>query len=96
MSEPINDGGPAFPVASERTPTGEYQRGFNGMTLRDYLAGQAITGCIIHHWKISKRDEDASEMSYFNRDGETTVCAEMVAEDAYAIADAMIARRAER
>lgn len=38
MSEPINDGGPAFPNLGFSTPDG------NGMTLRDWFAGQALEG----------------------------------------------------
>jgi hypothetical protein len=39
MSAPTNDGGPAFPViyVSE------------GMTLRDYFAGQALAGMLINY-----------------------------------------------
>ena len=33
------NGGPAFPV-----PNMEQYAGFNGMTLRDYFAGQALAG----------------------------------------------------
>lgn len=37
MSTPINDGGPAFPLATHGMVT-------SGMTLRDYFAGQALAG----------------------------------------------------
>lgn len=36
--EPIDDGGPAFPLTSEWTR--------HGMTLRDYFAGQALAGAL--------------------------------------------------
>jgi hypothetical protein len=39
--EQINDGGPAFP----RQPS-EYTSGSQGMTLRDWFAGQAMTAII--------------------------------------------------
>ena len=39
MSEPINDGGPAFP-----TPAGIQHN--DGMTLRDYFAAAALQGII--------------------------------------------------
>ncbi len=50
MSAPINDGGPAFPHFKidpysskvEICPQG-------GMTLRDYLAGQALTGILMNY-----------------------------------------------
>ena len=35
----INDGGPAFPRTGN-----EYIQGSEGMTLRDYFAGQALAG----------------------------------------------------
>jgi len=37
MSTPINDGGPAFPVADTI-----HWDGHNGMTLRDYFAAHAL------------------------------------------------------
>jgi len=39
MSAPINDGGPAFP-----RPATDYCLCQQGMTLRDYFAGQALAG----------------------------------------------------
>ena len=36
-----HDGGPAFPTENERQ-TGAYSYHFEGMTLRDYFAGQAL------------------------------------------------------
>ena len=39
MSQPINDGGPAYP-----TPAGVQHN--DGMTLRDYFAGQAMAAII--------------------------------------------------
>ena len=42
MSEVKNDGGPAFPFA---VPT-DFQFAENGMSLRDWFAGQAINGII--------------------------------------------------
>ena len=41
---PIPNGGPAFPVSDTVHSTGQVQYGFNGMTLRDYFAGQSILG----------------------------------------------------
>lgn len=37
-----DNGGPAFPLASEEA----HFSGYDGMTLRDYFAGQALTGII--------------------------------------------------
>lgn len=42
----INDGGPAFPRSDERGLMGEGLReGSDGMSLRDYFAGQ-----VVHYW----------------------------------------------
>lgn len=46
MSAPINDGGPAFPVPDSHYPNGQTQYGASGMSLRDWFAGQAMTGFI--------------------------------------------------
>ena len=40
MSEPIDDGGPAFPVENDFNK--EYNYVCKGMTLRDWFAGQAL------------------------------------------------------
>jgi hypothetical protein len=42
---PIDNGGPAFPVASVQNANGEIQWGFDGMFLRDWLAKE---GAKIH------------------------------------------------
>ena len=41
MSEPIIDGGPAFANLGFSS-----DRNFNGMSLRDYFAGQALAGML--------------------------------------------------
>jgi hypothetical protein len=41
MSAPIKDGGPAFPNLGYNK-----EANYNGMTLRDYFAGQAIVGML--------------------------------------------------
>ena len=55
MSAKIDDGGPAFPVPMVETPTGEIMPvtvygDFGGMSLRDWLAGQASESDIMH-WR---------------------------------------------
>lgn len=40
----MNDGGPAFPIPDVAHPNGQIQFGANGMTLRDWFAGQALAG----------------------------------------------------
>lgn len=43
----INDGGPAFPRPEERDGDGcGLREGSDGMSLRDWFAGQALTGII--------------------------------------------------
>ena len=46
MSAPIKDGGSAFPIPESHHANGQVQYGSNGMTLRDYFAGQAMTAII--------------------------------------------------
>lgn len=41
MNNPINDGGPAFPIPTEYMTTEQ-----PGMTLRDYFAGQAVMALV--------------------------------------------------
>jgi len=43
---PTNDGGPAFPCSDLVTANGDVQPGCNGMTLRDWFAGQALAGLV--------------------------------------------------
>ena len=42
----INDGGLAFPIPDVPYPNGNVQHGWNGMTLRDWFAGQALVGLV--------------------------------------------------
>ena len=47
MSDPINDGGPAFPESSSGPyPNGEINEGRSGMTLRDYVAAVSLQGLL--------------------------------------------------
>lgn len=46
MTKP-HDGGPAFPRQDERGPHGEgIREGWDGMSLRDWFAGRALTGLL--------------------------------------------------
>ena len=72
MSEKKNYGGPAFPLPP-------YLPEFQGMTLRDYFAGQAMI--ILASDYISVEGLDAKKVPG------------LIAQDVYAIADAMIAER---
>lgn len=66
----MRGGGPAFPVRSEAS---DDQVTFRGMSLRDWFAGQALSGMM-----------------------ETNMCGAVwddYAQDAYAMADAMLRKR---
>ena len=73
MTDSIKNGGPAFPIETTATPWAE------GMTLRDWFAGQALVG-IINACAMDTRER-----------GETTE--NMFARKAYSIADAMLEAR---
>ena len=66
MSQPINDGGPAFPA--------DFQLYSTGMTLRDYFAAAALKG---------QAHRFAHPHEY----------RELLAQDCYDIADAMLKAR---
>ena len=60
MSQPINDGGPAFPMGYH--PEGNSADQF-GMTIRDYFAAAALQGLIASRGSLSTRflaEDDAS------------------------------------
>ena len=61
-------------------PRDHRYQGHNGMSLRDYFAGQALTGMFRHIGWINTIDDDQVE----------------VARRAYAISDAMLAARKEQ
>lgn len=79
MSTPINDGGPAFPLQSIGP---DFVPGYAGMTLRDWLAGQAVAG-------MSSRYRE-----HHGAGSDLSVC-RVIAARAYELADAMIAERAK-
>ena len=92
MSTPINDGGPAFPVDDRYHADGRVH-GSNGMTLRDYFAGQAL-GEIIRR-EIREIREDRRKIDCFALEDSSDVPAHTMhlASESYAIADAMLASR---
>lgn len=72
------DGGPAFPVTADVLcdhTSGTSVR-LTGMTLRDYFAGQALTGLLA----VPNGPQSGPDM---------------YARDAYTVADAMLAERAQ-
>lgn len=83
----IEDGGSAFPqFTTERSRMGD-----EGMTLCDWFAGQAIAGGIA---RTTMPEYELGVIFGKHRTGITRE--EILAADAYRIADAMIALRAKR
>ena len=76
MSTTINDGGPAF-------PRDHRHEGHNGMTLRDWFAGQALQQF------VGERDHQVWAHQRFDEARQT------IAKAAYSIADAMLAARSK-
>jgi hypothetical protein len=76
-----NDGGPAFPRTYEFVEDGERMDATqNGMTLRDYFAGQALSGMLLVTLSQTEtRDADAAF--------------KIAAKNAYLYANAMLAAR---
>lgn len=76
MSKDKDTGGPAFPIADKSGWDGKAIH-VGGMTLRDYFAGQALTGLLAADARYSGRTDDRTSL----------------AMDAYATADFMLAAR---
>ena len=80
MSTPVNDGGPAFPLAPCGTgdPRDGMTAGSFGMSLRDYFAVKALQGMMANQSLV---DNFSSHPS--------------MAKEAFVLADAMLATRAK-
>ena len=67
MSEPIKDGGPAFSGYTVNGPAKFPVRVYHpGMTLRDWLAGQALAGSINNKlWNVFPLEKHAEECYRF-------------------------------
>lgn len=94
MGDPITpkDGGPAFPMS---TNDGYSQ---DGMTLRDWFAGKALPSAVEDYGEPSlstssgqRRDRGNPVLPYANKVGGTRE--DIIARQAYAYADAMLAAR---
>ena len=90
MKTPSNDGGPAFPLINDHTHPTTIN---NGMTLRDYFAGQALAEayreavCFAQTRKNGEHErEDGSRYTIIPREI-------MTARTAYCLADSMLAAR---
>lgn len=56
-SEPINDGGPAFPF-DEMHDDGTHYHSHPGVSLRDYFAAKALQGMLANQHQYKPSDED--------------------------------------
>lgn len=59
-----NNGGPAFPYGQEN----HTERSSEGMTLRDYFAGQALAGMMAHDQTSSWQDYEVAGDCYVYAD----------------------------
>lgn len=101
-----NDGGPAFPnhlLANDDTVDASQDFGCGGMSLRDYFAGQALTGLLAQHVTPKPGNGDESKTyatlpvyngTYTTEGGHEDEIHD-VAHQAYLIADAMLKARAQ-
>ena len=59
MKEQFNDGGPAFPNRGDNTPTNPI---YDGMSLRDWFAGQALASRGMYGANV--REKEVAEECY--------------------------------
>ena len=65
MSDSINDGGPAFPMPGIIGADNNFiELPIQGMSLRDWFAGQALTGLIFHDGYGHVSTEDIANDAY--------------------------------
>lgn len=76
-----NDGGSAYPVAAFVEPSGEFNWGDSGMSLRDYFAAAALPCATQVALEVITKVSQIDEHS--------------IAKMAYTLADAMLAAREE-
>lgn len=87
MSAEINDGGPAFPMAGSTREWDDVKKQWkpqDGMTLRDWFAGQALGHVAVY--SLSNEWSSRGGPEWRNE----------AAREAYRFADAMIAAREEK
>lgn len=84
------DGGPAFPrsgyVMSQDCAPEQWQSGYEGMSLRDYFAGEIVTALI--------SNENLWGAFIKKNPGDIKTLGALAAANAYLFADAMLAERA--
>lgn len=88
-----NDGGPAFPHdIIHKFSDGTFEvRERSGMSLRDWFAGQALTG-------LCARDLEGNSLgnNHINHAYVRGFCDSRLVRDAYTLADAMLAERVKK
>jgi len=83
VSKTIDDGGPAFPETRWEDLTHQEMQ-WTGMTLRDWFAGQAVTG-----WLASPESDKLLQRC----EGNLEDALNRMSQASYMLADAMIATR---
>jgi hypothetical protein len=64
----IKDGGSAFPVFDQSNYEGLYANRGRGMTLRDWLAGQAVIGLLAYHSETVRSHAEVAAQAYYLAD----------------------------
>ncbi len=80
MTTPINDGGPAYPVHLSNGQSWSGMAQFDGMTLRDRFAMEALPVVATGHFHVGEQFIRAEEYAH-------------LAKHAYMLADAMLSAR---
>jgi hypothetical protein len=86
---------PAFPSGNEVTLGDLRSNGHSGMTLRDYMAAKAMPICY-QYWMVDYYHPDCPDAEDRNSEGRDDFdqgIKNLIAEDAYKIADAMLKAR---
>jgi hypothetical protein len=93
MKTPSNDGGQTLPKTDAVQWTGQIYLGLNGMTLRDYFAGQAVGELIKREVREIRKDGRMIDCFGLDDSPEVPRHTSHIASESYAIADAMLAAR---
>lgn len=84
MKAPIRDGGTAFPIQSYVLPNGQVSPSHDGMTLRHWFAGMALSGILSDNQNVEAVIAQARLEGVNPND--------KIADKCYVIADAMVER----